>query len=111
MTMELTIEIIAAGESGPPAGAPVIVQLRGAGLQDESSATVAESRTKSRACEAGEALARTQLEIGDHSGGYPIVWVHVDVDGDGSVSKGDFITMQSYPVRGGGVMRVEVRRV
>jgi uncharacterized lipoprotein YbaY len=26
------------------------------------------------------------------------VWVHVDVDQDGRVSKGDFITMQSYPV-------------
>jgi len=108
--MELTIEIVAAGESGPPAGAPVIVQLRDAGLQDASSTTVAESRTESRACEAGEALARAQLEV-DDAGGHPIVWVHVDVDGDGSVSKGDFITMQSYPVRGGGVMRVEVRRV
>jgi uncharacterized lipoprotein YbaY len=24
--------------------------------------------------------------------------VHIDIDGDGSVSKGDFISMQSYPV-------------
>jgi len=108
--MELTIEIVAAGESGPPAGAPVIVQVRDAGLQDESSTTAAETRTEARACEAGEPFARAQVEV-ENAGGYPIVWVHVDVDGDGSVSKGDFITMQSYPVRGGGVMRVEVRRV
>ena len=26
------------------------------------------------------------------------VRVHVDIDGDGEVSKGDFISMQSYPV-------------
>lgn len=26
------------------------------------------------------------------------VRVHIDVDGDGEVSKGDFISMQSYPV-------------
>ena len=27
-----------------------------------------------------------------------IITVHVDVDGDGNISKGDFINMQSYPV-------------
>lgn len=26
------------------------------------------------------------------------VRVHIDIDGDGAVSKGDFISMQSYPV-------------
>jgi hypothetical protein len=44
-------------------------------------------------------------------GGSLNVWVHVDVDESGDVSKGDYITMQSYPVRGGGSMRVEVQRV
>jgi uncharacterized lipoprotein YbaY len=27
-----------------------------------------------------------------------IVQVHVDLDGDGAISHGDFVTMQSYPV-------------
>jgi hypothetical protein len=27
-----------------------------------------------------------------------VVRVHIDIDGDGEVSKGDFISMQSYPV-------------
>jgi hypothetical protein len=108
--MELTVEIVATGLSGPPAGAPVIVQIRDAGLQDESSTTVAEARVTSAQCAAGEPFARAQLQV-ETGGGYPIVWVHVDVDESGDVTKGDFITMQSYPVRAGGTMRVEVRQV
>ena len=108
--MELTVEIVAAGLSGPPAGAPVIVQIRDAGLQDEASTTVAEVRVTSNECTAGEPFARAQLRM-ESGSGYPIVWVHVDVDESGDVTKGDFITMQSYPVREGGTMRVEVRQV
>jgi uncharacterized lipoprotein YbaY len=26
------------------------------------------------------------------------IWAHLDIDGDGQVSRGDYITMQSYPV-------------
>ena len=107
--MELTFEIVAAGESGPPAGAPVIVQIRDTGYQDVSSETIAETRVTSRACAPGEALARATLSV--EPGGSLNVWVHVDVDRSGDVSKGDYITMQAYPVRDGGSMRVEVRRV
>ncbi len=39
-----------------------------------------------------------------------IVSVHVDTDGDGRVSRGDFLTMQSYPVlTRGNPDRVEVQ--
>src|SRR5215212_4418238 len=105
--MELTIEIVAAGQSGPPAGATVIVQIRDTSYQDVASKTIAETRVISRACAPGEALARASLSV--EPGGSPNVWVHVDVDESGDVSEGDYITMQSYPVRGGGTMRVEVR--
>lgn len=42
-----------------------------------------------------------------------IVWVHLDADGDGRVSAGDYITTQSYPLtsRTSGRMRVELRRI
>lgn len=108
--MEISVEIICAGSFGPPAGAPVIVQVRDAGLQDEAATTIAEKRATSRASGPGEPFARVQMSV-ETSGGYPIVWVHVDVDESGDVSQGDFITMQSYPVREGGTMRVEVRQV
>ncbi|HUR81517.1 MAG TPA: hypothetical protein VM733_12175 [Thermoanaerobaculia bacterium] len=105
--MELTIEIVAAGAAKPRAGAPVIVQIRDAGLQDAAATTLAEARVTAGG---GEVVARAQIEC-DAQHGYPIVWVHVDVDEDGRVSRGDFITTQSYPVREGGAMRVEVTRV
>jgi len=108
--MELTIEVVAASEPGPPAGSPVIVQIRDAGLQDEAATTVVEKRVTSRASAAGEPLARAHVKF-ERRGGDPIVWVHVDVDESGEVSKGDYITMQSYPVREGGSMRVVVKRV
>ncbi len=104
--MQLTIEVFAAGD-GPPAGASVIVHVRDAGLADASSTTIAEARGKWRE---GTTPARVQLDVDDVRDSL-IVWAHVDVDGDGAVSKGDYITMQSYPLRGGGAMRVEVRRV
>lgn len=108
--MELTIEVVAASEPGPPAGAPVIVQIRDAAMQDEAAPMVAETRVTSRKSAPGEPLARARVKF-EKRGGHPIVWVHVDVDKSGEVSKGDYITMQSYPVREGGAMRVEVRRV
>jgi hypothetical protein len=108
--MEITVEIVAASEPGPPAGSPVIVQIRDAGLQDTAATTVAETRVTSRKSAAGEPIARAHVKF-DSGGDYPIVWVHVDVGESGEVSKGDYITMQSYPVREGGSMRVEVRRV
>lgn len=109
--MQLTIEIATADEPGPPAGAPVIVQLRDAGVADAESVIVTEARAESCQARAGDAIARVQIDVREGSTAHAIVWVHVDVDADGEISKGDFITMQSYPVREAGTMRVEVRRV
>ena len=104
--MDLTIEIVVAGDDAPPAGSPVIVQIRDATYQDESSVTVAEQRVTTRE---GEVIARARISC--EPSGYAIVWAHVDADSSGDVSPGDYITMQSYPVVQGGTMRVEVRRV
>jgi uncharacterized lipoprotein YbaY len=40
---------------------------------------------------------RLDGEIPDERASY-VVRVHVDVDGDGEISQGDFISMESYPV-------------
>lgn len=41
------------------------------------------------------------------------VWVHLDVDRDGRVSKGDYITVQSYPasISGPQEMTIQLKRV
>jgi hypothetical protein len=37
--------------------------------------------------------------------------VLVDLDGDGAIGPGDFVSTQAHPVRGGELLRVRVRRV
>lgn len=108
--MELTVEVVAASEPGPSAGLPVIVQIRDAGLQDVAATTLAEARVTSQQARAGEPFARAHMSF-DDSVRSAVVWVHVDADDSGDISRGDYITMQSYPVREGGSMRVEVKRV
>lgn len=103
--MHIRVEIRTAGER-PPAGSPVLVQVRDTALQDVESTVMAETRGRSAA---DEVLAVAELDVAE-GGAYPTVFVHVDVDGDGEISEGDYITMQSYPCRGG-AMTVEVRKV
>ena len=107
--MELTIEIVAAGEC-PPEGSPVIVQVRDAGYADAAATTLAEKTVRSREAKSGEPIANARVRV-ETEGSHPIVWVHVDVDNSGDVSNGDYITMQSYPVDDADSIRVEVRRV
>ena len=107
--MELTVEVVATGDDGPPAGSPVIVQIRDAGYADAAAETVAEKRVKSKAAKDGGPIARAKVKL-DGESKHAIVWVHVDVDKSGDVSTGDYITMQSYPVRGDSI-RVEVKPV
>lgn len=42
-----------------------------------------------------------------------ILWVHIDADGDGRLSAGDYVTMESYPLsaRGPASMTVRVKRI
>lgn len=104
--MHVRVEVRAGGSDAPPPGSPVLVQVVDAALQDAAATVLAETRVAS----VGEpVIAVAELDV-PRPGAYPIVQVHVDVDGDGKVSEGDFITMQSYPCRGG-AMSVEIRRV
>ena len=107
--MEITVEVVAAGEC-PPAGSPVIVQIRDAAYADAAATTVAQKKVKSRDAKEGEPIAHARVNL-KKEGSHLIIWVHVDVDKSGDVSTGDYITMQSYPIRGVDSIRVEVRRV
>ena len=106
MTMHVRVEVFAAGGQNPPAGSSVIVQVRDTAYQDTTSAVMAETR--------GKTVDETVIAIAEldvpQPGAYPTVFVHVDVDGDGQISKGDYITMQSYPCTTT-KMAVEVKKV
>lgn len=112
--MSLVIDVVAEGEDRPPPGASVRVEVRDVTLQDTSAVTLA-------ACEdevttdvpADDPVATVELDVGPHRGGDRTVWVHIDATGSGRVSKGDYITMQSFPVptSGEGRLTVAVKRV
>ena len=81
-------------------GATVYVRLEDVSRADAPARIVAEQILHDIAHTAGTA---TQLQfalegaVPDERARYA-VRVHVDVDGDGQVSRGDFLSMESYPV-------------
>ena len=104
--MPLTVEIMTTGNP-PPEGSPVIVQLRDTTVQDAAATIVSEMRTN--VAGGGGSLATVTFDAARPG---LTVWVHVDVDRDGRVSKGDYITKQSFAARAeGGPLRVNVSAV
>jgi uncharacterized lipoprotein YbaY len=95
----VTVEIHASGDERPPSKAPVIVQVQDTSLADAPARVLGEGRG-SVAARDGAALAEIDVDVSEPSPGMT-VWAHVDVDHDGRVSKGDFITMQSNRVPDG----------
>jgi hypothetical protein len=89
----------------------LVVQVRDARLQDAPATVVGEIRGKVESAQ-GALLATVEVaaesEVADLT-----VWAHVDADGDGGVSRGDFVTVQSYPLPAGPAprMQVTVKRV
>ncbi len=105
--MHLIVDVACSESEPPPSGAAVIVQLRDTTYQDAAAKIVAEARATVR--RQGETLATVTLDAPAERG---TVWAHVDVDGDGEVSKGDYVTKRSFPSPAGEErMRVLVSRV
>jgi hypothetical protein len=102
----VTVEVVVEGPARPPAGVPVIVQVRDTAEQDAPAKVLGEARDTISGRQ-GAGLATVQVVIGTR-GAEPTVWAHVDVDGNGRVSRGDYVTVQSYPVPAGSKPRVRV---
>jgi uncharacterized lipoprotein YbaY len=82
-----------------PSGATLYVRLLDVTFTDAPSRTVAEqvlALPRGRADERPLAFS-LRLETIDPHRTY-IVSAHADLDGDGSISRGDWMTMESYPV-------------
>ena len=109
--MPLVVEVVVNAPRRPNIGAPVRVEVRDVTLQDVASTTLA--RRDTAVSSTVGPVATVELEVGPHRGGDRTVWAHVDADGSGRVSKGDYVTTQSYPVpaNGEGKVVVEVRQV
>ncbi len=93
-------EIIFDERISPFSGATVYLRLEDVSLLDAPSRVISEEVIKNVSYR-GDAQNRLRFtlegEIPDQKAHYA-VRVHVDLDGDGKVSSGDYITMESYPV-------------
>jgi hypothetical protein len=95
----LTGEIVFAGDR-PFADASARVTLEDVSRVDAASSTIAEQVIAGVSFDptvGGAIPFALSAEIPDEGGSY-VVRVHVDVDGDGQVSPGDYLSMESFPV-------------
>jgi uncharacterized lipoprotein YbaY len=108
--------VILGGEVGSFSGATVYVRLEDVSRADAAAVLLAEQVLEGVSHRAG---AEDSLEFALY-GRRPAegtdcnVSVHVDVDGDGEVSRGDYVTVESYPAgtrRGQDRVRVRVEEV
>jgi len=97
-------------------GATAYVRLEDVSRADAPSDVVAEQVIRQVKYQPGQTgrLAFDLRGSTHHEHARYIVSAHVDVDGDGQVSRGDYVTMQSYPVLTQGYPRlvsVQLRKV
>jgi uncharacterized lipoprotein YbaY len=105
MTLHLTLE----SAEPLPRGKPLRIEIRDTSLADAPAVLVqrVDCTVEKTATSIPMTLAVERLPSGS------TLWVHVDVDEDGRVSEGDFITMESYPLdaQAEGATTIRLRRV
>jgi uncharacterized lipoprotein YbaY len=108
-----TIEFKDVGE--PARNVTVRVRVQDTSNADASAATVAEQVLEGVNILPGAPPVKFSVSgIPKKAGARYVVRVHADVDGNGAVSKGDYVTTQSYPVQDSGpatTVNVVVKKV
>ncbi len=109
--MALTVNVDFEGGERPPAGVPVRIEARDISLADAEPDAVGQAQGEVVAGN-GSRLASIPITVVRHPA-TGTIWVHVDCDRNGRVSKGDLITMESFPIPidEGVEVTVRVRRV
>ena len=105
MTIHLTLE----SAEPLPRGKPLRIEVRDTSLADAPAVLL--DRVDRTVPKAASSIPLTLTTDSVPRGA--TLWVHVDVDEDGRVSEGDFITMESYPLdaRAEQSIAIRVRRV
>jgi hypothetical protein len=106
----IVVEVVSEGAERPPAGAPVHVQVLDTTYADAPARVVAQTTAEVRGG-ADHVLQTVELEAGTEGSADYRVRAHVDVDRDGAVSPGDFVTTAAHQAREGPPVRVVVRKV
>ena len=95
----LTGEITFAKTGTSFSGATVYIRLEDVSQADAASKIVAEQIVEDISHQqGGEEKVQVSLQSQIDERASYIVSVHIDVDGDGQISQGDYINMSSYPV-------------
>lgn len=105
--MELLLTLVPAGGEPLPAGCPLTVEVRDTSLADAPATLVARVRTVIPPVE-GAGGVRVRMALPAVPDG-ATVWAHVDADGDGRASRGDWVTTQSHPVARAGTQSLTIR--
>jgi uncharacterized lipoprotein YbaY len=98
------------GSERPPEGAPLLVQVLDTTYADAPAQVLDETKTSVRGGQ-DPVLQTVQLGYRPTGSSNHRVRAHVDVDRDGAVSQGDFVTTAAYPVRSDETVRVAVRKI
>jgi uncharacterized lipoprotein YbaY len=91
-------QVLFDADSQPLSNATIYVRLEDVSRSDAQSRIIAEQVIRGVSSQQSSPLP---FEVRGDLGGEGIqvnVRVHIDVDGDGQISPGDYISMQSYPV-------------
>jgi hypothetical protein len=94
------VDVVVRGDARPPAGSPVRVEVRDTARADAEAPLVAEATSE---VASGDSPVLATVEVSPAASALappsrPTVFVHVDVDRDGALSAGDFITTSSFPL-------------
>ena len=94
--MLIKVNIVSSsGEAFPP-GSPLKVELRDTSMQDVAAIVVKQVHASVPKADRTTEVPVT-LEVATVPDGTTL-WALVDVDRDGRVNKGDFVTVESYPI-------------
>ena len=96
ISMKLLLTIVGMGGELLPPGSPLTVEIRDTSLADAPATVLRQLRT-----DVPRVVPTTGVPVTMDLPAIPegaTIWVHVDTDRDGRVSKGDFVSVESYPV-------------
>ena len=106
----MVIDVVAEGSERPPEGSPLVVRVLDTTYADAPAQLIAEVKTRVPAGR-GAFLQSVELLAVARGANEYTVRAHVDVDGDGEVSSGDYVSTAAYPVRGDEPVQIIVRKV
>ena len=98
--MVVVVEVLCPSSPRPPLGTPVDVQVRDTALADTEAPLVGQATTEVVG-ERSSWLVTVDLDIDPEAVAHSsrlTIFAHADVDKDGRISSGDYITTQSFPL-------------